>query len=273
MSPLADTQRRFFGALQLPLRGTSRRSTELPASNEPHDPLFLTTANALIRPSPTLIPAECLELYHRQYWFRLLDSVAEDFPALRNLLGDVPFWELIESYLLAHRSASFTLRHLGRHMPSFVDSDRTDATLRRRARDIATIEWSLMESFEAADALVPSAEEVAGGSFTLQAHVRLLELATNASDWIDDTETPWADATPGAFHAATWRTASGSVSHRALDPGEFAMLGRLRGTTTTLDAWLEASAADIPDPETLTRWFSRWQTDGMFATSHTTQLS
>lgn len=273
MSPLADTQRRFFGALQLPLRGTSRRSTELPASDEPHDPWFLTTADALIRPSPTLIPAECLELYHRQYWFRLLDSVAEDFPALRRLLGDESFWDLIESYLLAHRSTSFTLRHLGRHMPSFVESHLADATLRRRARDIAAIEWSLMESFEAAEAEVPSPDDVAGGFFTLQAHVRLLELETNSIDWIDNRDTPWAEETPGTFHAATWRTRSGGVSHRALDPGEFALLNRLRGITTTLDAWLEASTDDIPDPETLTRWFSHWQTDGVFAVSHSPQPS
>jgi hypothetical protein len=265
MSPLAETQRRFFGALLFPLRGSSRRSTELPPSDQPHESEFLTTADELIRPTPTLIPAECLELYHRQYWFRLIDSLAEDFPALRRLLGDAVFWEIIEACLLAHPSTSYTLRHLGKHMPEFLGKYPLEETLRQRAADVAAIEWALMESFEAADAPAPTPEQVAGGRFSLQAHVHLLEIRTNAADWIDDPSTPWVAAPDGPFHAATWRTASGGVSHRALESGEFAMLTRLRGNPTTLDAWLDASAADIPEPAALTRWFARWQADGFLA--------
>jgi hypothetical protein len=68
-------------------------------------------------------PEERLELYHRQYWYRLLDSIEEDFPALRLLLGRAPFWRLVEEYLLAAPPTSFTLRHLGQAWP--ISSPRT----------------------------------------------------------------------------------------------------------------------------------------------------
>lgn len=263
MPPLAETQRRFFGALQFPLRGASRRSTDLPASDEPHAPGFLAAADDLLRPSPTLIPAECLELYHRQYWFRLLDSVAEDFPGLKSLLGDEPFWALLESYLLAHPSQSFTLRHLGRAMPKFVEREITDPEWRRRAVAVATIEWAMMETFEAADLPVATPEQVAGERFTLQAHVRLLEIGADASSWLHDPQAGWHD--DGPFHAAVWRTREGGGRHRPLESGEFAMLSLLPGRAWSLDAWLEASASHVTDPATLSRWFAAWQAEGWFA--------
>ncbi len=263
MPPLAETQRRFFDALQFPLRGTSRRSTELPASDEPHDPAFLSTAHDLLRPSPTLIPAECLELYHRQYWFRLLDSVAEDFPGLKTLLGNERFWNLLENYLLAHPSQSFTLRHLGRAMPRFVGKEITDPVLRRRAIAIATVEWSMMACFEAAELPPATARQVADESFTLQAHVRLLETEADASAWLHDPESGWREG--DRHHAAVWRTREGGVRHRSLEPGEFAMLSLLHGRPWSLDDWLEESAPHIPGTDTLSRWCATWQADGWFA--------
>ena len=113
MSNLDELQREFFRALLLPLRGSSRNSTELSPSDEGHSPEFFRIADEIIKPGPSLTSAERLELYHRQYWFRILDSLAEDFPVLRKMAGDGIFWELIEGYLLGRPSRSFTLRHLG----------------------------------------------------------------------------------------------------------------------------------------------------------------
>lgn len=263
MPPLAETQARFFNALLFPLRGSSRRSTDLPESPEPHHPEFLATADSLIRPSPTLMPAECLELYHRQYWFRLLDSIAEDFPGLKRLLGDPVFWDLIENHLLAHPSESFTLRHLGRHMSAFVRTYIDDPILRQRAASVAAIEWAMMESFEARDVPAANPEHIAEREFTLQAHVRLLETSSNAAIWLDDPETAWHDH--GPFHAATWRGPEGGVRHRALEPGEFHLLSLLPGRAWRLHAWLEQSTSSIPDAACLRRWFATWQTDHWFA--------
>jgi hypothetical protein len=260
---LAETQREFFRALQLPLRGSSRRSTELPPSEEAHDPSFLNTAERLIRPSPALIPAECLELYHRQYWFRLLDSIEEDFPGVVRFLGKERFWEVVEAYLLRHSSQSFTLRHLGRVMPDFLAGCLDDPITRRRAIAIAQIEWAMMEAFEAAEGPSATPEQISEETITLQPHLILLEQKANASAWLHQDE-DWSDDGTSHFHTAIWRTGEGAISHAPLEPGAFAMLARLAAAATTLDAWLEASEEDIPDPKMLTRWFSTWSGRGWF---------
>ena len=76
---LLGLQRRLLAALQEPIFGDSRSRSELPDRAGAVSEAFIQTANDLIAPSPTLQPVERLELYHRQYWYRLLDSIAEDF--------------------------------------------------------------------------------------------------------------------------------------------------------------------------------------------------
>ena len=122
MRPLEQTQREFFAALQMPLRGRSRRSTELPPSDEGHSPEFLAKADELMKPGANLSSAERLELYHRQYWFRVLDSIAEDFPVLRKMAGERVFWSLMEAYLSDCPSASFTLAASGQPTAGFYRS-------------------------------------------------------------------------------------------------------------------------------------------------------
>ena len=83
MRPLEDTQREFFSALLMPLRGRSRASTELAPASEGHSSVFLAKAEELMKSGANLSAAESMELYHRQYWFRVLDSIEEDFPVLK----------------------------------------------------------------------------------------------------------------------------------------------------------------------------------------------
>ena len=40
-----------------------------------------------IKPNDRLTSFERLEIYNRQYWYRLLGALAEDFPALRAVVG------------------------------------------------------------------------------------------------------------------------------------------------------------------------------------------
>lgn len=255
--PLAETQREFFSALLKPLRGRSRRSTDLPASGEPHDPAFLATADRLLRQSPTLLPAECLELYHRQYWFRILDSLEEDFPGLIRLIGKDAFWQIAEDYLLENPSRSFTLRHLGDRLPEFLRKHIADPALQRRAVAVAEIECARMAVFEAADAEPVSPERIAGGTpITLDPAVILLTQQANASDWLHDDACAWRD---DEFHCAVWRTPTHGMRHTSISSGQFHMLNRIREDPMTLGEWLAVSEHDVPDPETLTAWFSDWR--------------
>ena len=47
-------------------------------------------ASQIIKPNDRLTSFERLEIYNRQYWFRILSGFAEDFPGLARCLGRTP---------------------------------------------------------------------------------------------------------------------------------------------------------------------------------------
>ena len=103
----------------------------------------------LVKPSRTLQPLERVEIYNRMYWFRLLDAMAQDFPGLRALLGEKKFWSLIENYLAACPSRSFTLRDLGSRLERFI-ARQPDlvAPHAEAARDLVKFEWAQIVAFD-----------------------------------------------------------------------------------------------------------------------------
>src|ERR1700741_4088673 len=81
-----------------------------------------TIAASYIRPNDRLSSFERLEIYNRQYWFRLISAVSEDFPTLNALLSTKRFDLLILAYLNEHPSTSWTLRDLGAKLPQFLEA-------------------------------------------------------------------------------------------------------------------------------------------------------
>jgi hypothetical protein len=103
----------------------------------------------LVKPSRTLQPLERVEIYNRMYWFRLLDSMAQDFPGLRALLGEKKFWPLIERYLEVCPSRSFTLRDLGSRLARFIVREpELVAPHAPAARDLVRFEWAQIVAFD-----------------------------------------------------------------------------------------------------------------------------
>src|SRR5579863_10232586 len=73
-----------------------------------------------VKPNDRLSSAERLEIYNRQYWCRLLDSLAEDFPGLQAVAGKRAFANLSVAYLRDCPSRSFTLRNLGSRLLEWI---------------------------------------------------------------------------------------------------------------------------------------------------------
>ncbi|WP_367871184.1 putative DNA-binding domain-containing protein [Luteolibacter sp. Populi] len=259
MRPLEETQRKFFAALQMPLRGTSRRSTHLSPNEEGHSPEFLAKAEELMEPGENLSSAERLELYHRQYWFRVLESVAEDFPALRRMAGEEMFWEMLEAYLQTYPSGSFTLRHLGRSMARFIaEWPGLDETQRRWFTALAELEFAAMEVFEAAEREPLPPEQLAEVELELQPHVRLVAMPVPA-----DLCLGWDSFQPGEetpTQVAVWRGTSGAHMVR-LDAVEHELLLRLKAGGRLEEIFAEPVDPE-PSPEKVQEWFGAWQSRG-----------
>lgn len=144
-------------------------------------------AAEFIAPNSRLSPLERLEIYNRQYWFRILSALAEDFPALRAVLGAKRFDDLSAAYLAEHPSRSFTLRNLGSKLVEWLEAHPQFAGRRHAlAVDVARIEWAFVEAFDNPEHAPLTLEQIAtldGDSrLALQPHVRLMALRYPADE-------------------------------------------------------------------------------------------
>lgn len=113
-----------------------------------------------------LTPLEQIEIYRRQYWLRHIDALTEDFPGLLGLLGDEAWHQLATSYLDKSPPTGFTLRNLGRQLPTYLRAQSAlDFELEpARARtliDMAELECAYLRAFDAPDLASISAESLA----------------------------------------------------------------------------------------------------------------
>lgn len=143
---LRPWQRTLHALVTRPLDGADRtRRTPLAGRS------VTALARRVVKPSATLAPLERIEIYNRMYWFRVLDSLAEDFPGVRALLGEKRFWALARRYLVDCPSAAPSLRDLGRRLPAYLRRHpRLAGRYAAAARDLATYEWAQITAFDGA---------------------------------------------------------------------------------------------------------------------------
>jgi hypothetical protein len=107
-------------------------------------------AEAIIRPNERLTSFERLEIYNRQYWFRLFSCFEEDFPGLEAILGRTRFDALMRRYLTDCPSESFTLLNLGSRLEDWLKENPESIEPHvELARDMAKLEWAHIEAFDA----------------------------------------------------------------------------------------------------------------------------
>ncbi len=174
---LLDLQRRMAEDVRRPLTADYEMQTTTEDGQSTED-----VAASYIAPNARLSSFERLEIYNRQYWFRLISAVSEDFPTLNALLGQERFEPLILAYLAENPSTSWTLRDLGAKLPAFLERHPELTGRRHRlAVDVARLEWAYVEAFDGKQLIPLAAEDVdAVGPDTqlsLQPHLRLLSLS------------------------------------------------------------------------------------------------
>lgn len=134
------------------------------------------------KPNDRLTSFDRLEIYNRQYWFRLLDCLHDDYPGLRSLLGRRKFHKLCRAYLARCPSASWTLRNLGRRLPDFIqDEPGLTAPMTAMALDITRFEWAQVVAFDEAKKKPLHVDDLLGGDpsklyLGLQPHLSLVPL-------------------------------------------------------------------------------------------------
>jgi hypothetical protein len=137
-------------------------------------------ADALIKPNDRLTSFERLEIYNRQYWFRLFSCFEEDFPGLKAIVGTRRFERLMRAYLEAHPSRCFTLRNLGSSLVTWLREHPEYTTPKTEsAIAMAALEWADIEAFDNEKRTPLTAEEIntlnENSRLDLQPYLRLLE--------------------------------------------------------------------------------------------------
>lgn len=277
---LATLQREMAAAVMRPLTSDESMRPTAPDGRPMGD-----VAASFIARNSRLTAFERLEIYNRQYWFRVLGALAEDFPALRAVVGPERFEALSIVYLTEHPSRSFSLRNLGSKLPAWLAAHTEQAGRRHRlAVDVARIEWAFVEAFDSAELAPLTQRQIAAlngqSHLALQPHLQLVALSYPADELVlelhakEKRQTSEAGVTQEDAEAATvsrlplrsiWIAAHRldlSVYYRRIAREEFQTLSALR-SGVALGAAIEAGflGSRIPQrrrAERVQQWFANW---------------
>ncbi len=254
-------------------------------------------AAQIAKPNDRLTSFERLEIYSRVYWFRVLDSLYEDCPGLRAILGGPRFMQLAEAYLVRYPSRSFTLRNLPDRLARFI---REQPALTRPytalCHDTARFEWARVEVFDTAAFPVFTADDLRSANparlkLNLQPYLQLLKLDYPVDEFIlavkqreelsrgEASNTSLAAPAqsvrakklprprPARTYVAVHRV-EGTTYFKRLEPAAYKILVAIRAGRTLQ----QALAAGIPAARhprgdwaaTIQDWFQNWMQLGWF---------
>ncbi len=290
---LLSIQRRMARAVMTPLTPAERMRPTAPDGRS-----LRKVAADIIKPNDRLTSFERLEIYNRQYWFRVLSAFAEDFPGLRAVLGERKFDAAAKAYINDCPSTSFTLRNLGSKLEIWLRKNpKWTGSRRELALDMVRLEWSDIDAFDgkAEPALKP--EDLAGADpetlrLQLQPYIHLLDLHYPVDDLLielkkDEEDTDFASNAfnerhkqkrvravarlkPSTIFLAVHRL-DDSVYFRRLEREEFLILKELRAGKTlsgaVASALRKSSIALEERPAQIQSWFQTWSTLGWFCRS------
>jgi hypothetical protein len=287
---LAALQRTMARAVMQPLTSDERMQNRAPDGKP-----MRAYASRFIKPNDRLTSFERLEIYNRQYWFRLLSSMIEDFPGLRAVLGDKRFEAMSKAYLVDCPSRSFTLRNLGARLEGWLHKHPKWAGPKQAlAIDIARLEWADIEAFDGKAELALRAEDLKAGAgaklkLKLQPYVRLLDLKYPVDDLLldvrkEDEDTDFASNAfqerhkrkrvqavaklkPQNIFLAVHRV-DDSVYFRRIEHEEFVILSALRDGKSlgrAIDAAFRKSKVPAQERAAFVQqWFLNWSALGWF---------
>ncbi|HVZ63820.1 MAG TPA: DNA-binding domain-containing protein [Lacunisphaera sp.] len=285
---LAALQRAMWGVISRPLTDDSRMQPRW-SDGRPTDEV----AGQIAKPNDRLTSFERLEIYNRMYWFRVLDSLYDDCPGLRAVLGDPKFIALAEAYLVKYPSRSFTLRNLPDRLAQFIrEEPRFTRPRTALCHDLARFEWARVEVFDTAtkplfttnDLLdVPPAKQ-GKLKLALQPYLQLLKLDYPVDEFIltvkqREAELLRGDASnaPSALRRLRHRKVKlparartyvavhrleGQIYFKRLEPAAFRILVALRGGATLEQALAtglpRSKKAQAAWAGKVRDWFQNW---------------
>jgi putative DNA-binding protein len=254
-------------------------------------------AAEFIKPNDRLSSFDRLEIYNRQYWFRVLDCLYDDYPGLLAVVGEEQFLKLATAYLTKYQSDSYTLRNLGDRLEKFLrEEPRWTEPNQGLAMDMVRFEWAQVVAFDGPSKPVVTPDELIDTPpdqvrLGLQPYLSILKLdypvddfliaikkdadslrgeasnAMNSAPTADRGSTPIPLPQPEVSYLAVHRF-DNMLYFKRLEPEGYAILQALAAGSTLEDACakaVEQSSRINPDwPTLIKEWFDNWAALGWF---------
>ncbi len=139
---LKKTQQWFASILSMPIDEDSRMNPLSPSGDCMEEEAF-----DYIVPSPSLRPAQRIQLYNQQYWWRLLNTLHDAVPLVIRLLGYREFNQSIgKPYLVDHPPCSWSLNDLANELPQWIEK-KYKGSDKQLVLDAARLDVSLNVAF------------------------------------------------------------------------------------------------------------------------------
>ena len=238
-----------------------------------------TDTDSWIRPKAEFPTEDQLGVYLKGYRLRLKKILEGDLPALRAFLGEEASGRLIDAYIEATPSTSWTIARYIDRLPEFVeDTDIVDHELRGQTHELARLETEMARLFHAPESPALTTEQIEGispeqlmastlvprSALTLMTFSypvnRFYSAVINedaAPDTLTETEPCWLALF--RHEDSLWRL--------ELEAPEYQLLTMLFEGCTVGEA-IEALAEEIGGDALSTKlegWFSRWINAGMLS--------
>jgi hypothetical protein len=110
-----------------------------------------SSAVAGVAGSRALSRGKRLGIYRDAYFLRLHELLSSSYGALKVILGDERFDELVAAYTAQHRSHHYSIRYYGDTLAKFLAGDARFKSEPALA-EVAAWEWAMAHAFDAADA-------------------------------------------------------------------------------------------------------------------------
>ena len=227
-------------------------------------------AASYVSAGPRQSRLERIGVYHSAYRARLVECLADDYPAVAYALGHDAFVELAEAYIAAHPSRSPNLNAYGRSMPAFVEE--RGGALSAFVHDLAVLEWTIVETIHAAPTAAVDVESLSAvrperlGDLRLQPNsaLRVLTLRYPVNRFFQafredrSPEIPEAEPTATAVYRRGW-----AVWRMDLNPVLRPLLEAILAGSTLGDA-LAGVASEIESENEIMTAFRDWVSAGFF---------
>lgn len=236
-----------------------------------------------ISPSPTLQPAQRIQIYNQQYWWRLFKTLQESFPILTRLFGEFRFnYKLATPYLVKYPPSHWSLNLLGENLTKWLKESYREKD-KALVVDAAHVDWAFSQSFLSeqlqpltAEHLTGDGEEILGQKLYTQPHLHLFcmphhlfnfrsELVKHPVEYWRQNDYPILQ-NDKIYFFALYRNLRNEISWKELSEGEYRLLLLFQRGISVEGAcdWLEKQQAKLFEAamQNLQNWFQEWTQRG-----------